>query len=671
MFAHLALSLAVLGGAFCILAAFTVHFSRSRSPAASAAFGVLAAFSLCSAGIQLLLLFHVPGLFSAMAGGVVLGACWILFRSRSAAGAAWRRFGVFMRRHPAASVFLGLVFALLGLQAFLLPPGNHDSMTYNLARVMLMLQDAALHFERYTTLRQVVFPYGFDLLHFPFLLYGSDFGLGLPSFLCFIGTFCATYALSKGRGEAVALLTAAFVASLPELVLQATSTKNDLACAFSAVAAILAARDFRKRKDIESACLYVLATAFGLVSKNYFALFAAPFSLLLLVDFLRRGGFRNVQTHFSRGAQVTAALALTLLCLWGEHLVSNTMKFGGPFGPEDYVTIFRNKDEERGASANALRYLVQASGAAALDKKKAVAFHDAVLGENRSAGALFDFGETVNDSFMPHEDLEWFGFVGAALILSALGCCLVGRNHVFQRMTALATAAYVAAVCIFIAWMPWNGRFFALAAAASGGCLAVLFSRFGPWPRRALWAFLAASVAFTVLYNKQKPILDPDFLELLGEVRISEHVLEPLADRDYYYDRWAGAQGFTARFAKRIPEGAKVLVWSGDGSWVFPFLFRGAGARFTMAGPTDNPKISGGKASAEARKDAPPEAGDRAFDFLLVLSPSHHQTQMRDFEKDWTVLESAPSALLLRPGPSERPRFDSDSPRGTAVDSAK
>lgn len=647
------LSLVCLAGILVVMTAFLVVFSRSRPLSSAVAFGILATFSLLSAGIQLLLFFHVPGGWPWIAGVVVLAAIRVLVANRRAVREAWGRVRNFWAQHPLGASFLGLVFVLLGLQAFLFPPGNHDTMTYHLTRVMLMLQEATLHFEWYSTLRQVLFPYGFDLLHLPFLWFGSDFGLGTPSFLCFAGVCCATYALCAGRGGAAALLTAAFVAAFPEFVLQATSTKNDIACAFAAVMAILAAKEFRERRNLESVCLYGLAMAFGLVSKNYFPLFAGPFTLLLAIDFLWHGRLGDFHARWTRTTLLATVLAGVLLLLWGDHLRSNTLRYGGPFGADTYVSQFRNKDGLRGAEANVLRYALQATGTSAVAKKTAVSLHNRILGNDKAAGALFAFGDTVNGSLMPHEDLEWFGLVGTLCAMVSLGICLFGRGLAFERLVALSLVLYVAALCSSIAWMPWNGRFFTLPMVACGTCLAVFVSRLGPFLRRALWGYLALSLVFTMLFNKQKPLLDPDFLEMLGTFKISGNALSPLVDREYYNDRWVGTPGFMKRYARRIPKGARVLVWAEDGSWVFPFLFRAPGAHFTVAGPNGNTELRVGETVGDTRTGTLPAAIHHAFDFLLVLSPAHHPVHMRDFEKYWTVVERAPWALLMRPNTTE------------------
>ena len=81
--------------------------------------------------------------------------------------------------------------------------------------------------EAWNSVREVTYPWTFDAVHYPFLKTG--WGFGIPSLLALLGLLVIISQLITPRfGQQAALWSILTLLSMPTLMLQATTTKNDL-----------------------------------------------------------------------------------------------------------------------------------------------------------------------------------------------------------------------------------------------------------------------------------------------------------------------------------------------------------------------------------------------------------------------------------------------------------
>ena len=127
-----------------------------------------------------------------------------------------------------------LIVSLLvywGVYALIAPVTNSDSQVYNLARLSIAERAGFWQTTAWNSIRQVIFPWAFDAIHYPFLKIG--WGSALPSFVCFFGLLIIIFELVVPKfGSKVGLWSILILLSMPTLMLQATTTKNDLVIAF-------------------------------------------------------------------------------------------------------------------------------------------------------------------------------------------------------------------------------------------------------------------------------------------------------------------------------------------------------------------------------------------------------------------------------------------------------
>ena len=155
------------------------------------------------------------------------------------------------------------LLAYWGIYALIAPVTNSDSQVYNLARLSVAERSGFWQATAWNSVRQVMFPWTFDAIHYPFLVIG--WGTALPSFVAFLGLLIVIFELVVPRlGSKVGLWSILILLAMPTLMLQATTTKNDLVIAFGVGCWLYSLDRFRQNQ------------------KNFF-LFAAALSLAFTI----------------------------------------------------------------------------------------------------------------------------------------------------------------------------------------------------------------------------------------------------------------------------------------------------------------------------------------------------------------------------------------------------
>jgi hypothetical protein len=392
----------------------------------------------------------------------------------------------FVKKEKLLVFILLPVLIYLALQAFLLPPGNLDSMVYNLARVLMFKQQGSLFLENYSYFGQPSFPVGVDLLSFLFLRFNSDFGLGIFSFISYLIIIVGTYStVSCFYNKKTAVTIAIIIASLTEIVLQATTTKNDIPAAAAAVVIFLAGYNFIISRRPVHLYIVIVGILWGLTIKVYFAGFALPFILFytaFLIYKRENFSFRGLLSHIAlskiklnyKYCIIPIGLILCIFFFYGHNL----KKYGNMFGAKAPVARNQNQDGVIGGVLNLGRYIIQAAEIPAKYGYKITEIHDGFLKEYKSKGMKNKkLKIDLSSKTYLSEDHSWYGPLAFFLIIPAIAfSVLVGKGYV--RVVSLTLAFFFLFISYKVAWMPWNSRYFSLFFAGSGICIAYVFNRF-------------------------------------------------------------------------------------------------------------------------------------------------------------------------------------------------
>ena len=199
---------------------------------------------------------------------------------------------------------------------------NHDSLTYHMPRVFFWFQNHSV--ARYPTPegRQLfASPFAeYFILHLKILVGGADRLSNIVQWLSYVFSILAvslvTLRLGAGRrGQQVAAVTAAVT---PMMLLQASTTQNDLTCALWSVASIywIVSYIYRKPEGRTETAWWVVALSVSLAlatqTKPPAYIVCAPFLVWLAVVAIRRDGLRSAVT----AAAAVLAIVLALNASW-------------------------------------------------------------------------------------------------------------------------------------------------------------------------------------------------------------------------------------------------------------------------------------------------------------------------------------------------------------------
>lgn len=403
------------------------------------------------------------------------------------------------RAHPGAVGMAGVAVAALAVQ-FLVglatAPSNWDSMSYHLARIAFWLQfDSALHWHN-GTISQLNHPPNAEMLQgWTMLLSGGDRLVASVQWLALVGLAATTLMGSRelGFGRAQAVFAAALFVVLPQPILQAVTTQNDLITAFFVVAAVLFG--LRGLRDRTLGDLVVFALALGVAAgAKGTALFALPWvGLVLVVTIWRtRPGFGLVL----RGAAITV---VALVALGSFNYVLNQHDSGNPFGG-----VRKETDRISPLGANTVRGAWSFVDTPGIDVEW---FNIAV-----ERPALRFFGDLATERFPGfradsgvNEDTSSYGALGMLALLLFAVVAVAPKTRWDRRVVALAALGYIATFLVINEQNPFVARLMMPGMAIGAPLLAYLHVR---GPLRGMAVALAVLGLVPALFvNELRPLV--------------------------------------------------------------------------------------------------------------------------------------------------------------------
>lgn len=235
---------------------------------------------------------------------------------------------------------MGYFFLFSVLISFFLamyaPTNQWDSMTYHVARVAFWIQHKSLaHFES-SSISPIIFPPNAEILFlWPMVFIKKDFMAGMVQYTSFLGSLWVLYSflsyikVSKRR----TLWTIFVFASLPEIILQSSSTQNDLVLGFFLFVAsylfIYGAREQEKVSLIMSA----LAIGIAMGVKTTFFMFVPSLAAayILIAIYTRKKQFYKLLLFYG-------LCSFLFFVLFGAYnYILNYIEFQNPFGMDSFI----------------------------------------------------------------------------------------------------------------------------------------------------------------------------------------------------------------------------------------------------------------------------------------------------------------------------------------------
>jgi 4-amino-4-deoxy-L-arabinose transferase-like glycosyltransferase len=389
-----------------------------------------------------------------------------------------------------AAVLAGTVTFFLALAV---PPNNYDGLTYHMARVGYYFQNHSLDSFPTANIRQTVFPANAEILIlWQVVLLHGDRTAALVQWLSWCGSMLGIYGLARllKFSPRNSLFAAIAFGSLPQIILQSTSTQNDLVSAFFLLCLFYFVGSVAGVKK-PVAALVMAGIAFGLAlgTKSTTILLLPGLALFLLASFLdeRTWSWRRI-------------IHLGVLCIAGFlafgalFYIQDLRHYGSPTGPAPLRDLVSLPDFQWNVAwSNLGRSVIQFLNPAGsippckvclrfanwvYPKIGETAFH--YLKINKSLPGSDYFASSWSYGLQVHEDVSAFGLLFGILGLPLIFISVVRRwrgSRTAQR-NALAVAAIASLflLAVVFRWQHWHMRLLVVMVASASPLLAGLYT---------------------------------------------------------------------------------------------------------------------------------------------------------------------------------------------------
>lgn len=591
-----------------------------------------AAIVLAAEILGLLGLISAAGFLAIHGLGAAAAVSGIRLRSRAAGEirVGLRTFTAVARQHLDIGILALAVGIAYGVNAWLVwrvPPNNWDSMMYHLSRVGHWLQQGAFYpLWNLDAVFQTAYPVNAELgLLWTVALWGTDRLAGGVQWIAALAAMVAIVGCARALGATrPAALSAALIwATLPQPLLQSSSTQNDLVVSAFFLTAIYGL--LLGSRSGERGILLLSAVALGLAlgTKTTAQMALPPFLLVAALLWWRAGRpWRDARFWVAASLIAWGVLGLRVL-------VGNWFYFGSPFGPR-WFFIDLSPQANLGLTAAEtlakLAYqLLDFSGVPSPIAQPALALKAAIgkmafaalgLDPNRHPGRGYFQPFDFLARNAAQESLSWLGPLGAvmALVVVIDTARSARRRDVDRLLLSIPTIGFVLVLAATLRWQPWHGRYFLLCATLCAPLLArYLEPTSCPRLLRSLLAAVAIMVmAWTVLLNESKPLTGPEALWTRDRIALQAM-------------QWPAVEPLLRIVEREVPRDARIGTVLNRGEWDYPLF----GTHFTRTVlPLVPPTVI-----------TPQWCAERPMDFLLVSSatPTRIAPTLLEQHRTWTV----------------------------------
>jgi 4-amino-4-deoxy-L-arabinose transferase-like glycosyltransferase len=356
-----------------------------------------------------------------------------------------------------------IIILTTGLIALVAPPNSFDSMNYHMSRIMHWIQDRNVAPFPTNITKQVNLTPGteYDILQFQ-LLSGGDGLANMIQWFSFIGSIIGISLIARelGADRPGQLFSAAFCATIPMAILQASNTENHLSTAFWLVCFVYFSLHAFHHSSPMDIIAIGLSLGLAILSKSTAYFFAAPFVILIILWVC----FSNERNRIGLWA-LTAVIVLAINS--GEYIRDYSL-YRTPLGPLVASQEYGYNNEiitPASITSNIIRNIALHVSTPS-DRinnylyKIVHKIHDAIgISENDPRTT---WSGSLHFSIPPIQFQE--GLVEnplqLLLIMGTFGYCVA-----FLKKTSRVALYYILAAtsgfllfCIFLKWQDWNRR---------------------------------------------------------------------------------------------------------------------------------------------------------------------------------------------------------------------
>ncbi len=421
---------------------------------------------------------------------------------------------------------VSLVFLFSAVLVWIVPPNNNDSLATHMSRIGYWLQRGAFFPWPSQRIWQITYPVNMQLQMFWTVLFlRTDRIVEIVQWLGALAALPAIYGLARllGASRPQAVFAALVWSTFPEIILESTTTQNDLVAGTLFVAMLHLLFYGRSRREYGLLILSGLALGLCLGTKQTLLFLMPGLALALGLVLIYRG--RGI----FRGLAVWLGSSLSAFLLLGMYMfVVNQVNFGTPMGPETAVDAQTGGQTSQSLVQNLVfntfRLSYQMIDPTGLpDPLCGYSFKLKGLVVGKLTQALHFPVEAdiavaqghhfiLRERYLLQEDAAWYGPLFSFLVLPTLFYQFIQG---IRKKDPLRTGIFLLALTFLLidatfrpGWDHFQGRYFIPVVMTSTPLLAFMV-RPGRWPAVSRWGITILALviaANTFLLGSGKPV---------------------------------------------------------------------------------------------------------------------------------------------------------------------
>jgi 4-amino-4-deoxy-L-arabinose transferase-like glycosyltransferase len=418
---------------------------------------------------------------------------------------------------------VGLAYAVNAFLVVYVPPNTYDALTTHLTRVRFWMQNGSFLPWKANYLPQVIYPLNAQVQYlWLILLGGSDRLVGGVQYLAWLASLIAITGIARilGSSRRQALFAALIWSTFPQILMQSTSTQNDLTAAAYFTSGLFFFFIGLRSNDMKSLVFSAVGIALALGTKQTIV-FLLPGLAAAIVIFLAMQKPAAGRRIFLWASTLAAGFLLVGSYMYFQNFSIYRDFFGPPNTTSGMFAQSQKLGGLKGVLLNSTRFSYQAADPSGLpgelpgyiQKFKSKVSEYAGLKEALES----EIGTTrvFESRSLPalHEDSTWFGLVGFLLLIPFI---FIETWHGIRRRDpyrlAIASMAISFCVCLVLfrpGWDPYQGRYFTVPVTITAACMAFFYRE---TRGRKFWLWVVGVVSLIIMTtslmgNQSKPLI--------------------------------------------------------------------------------------------------------------------------------------------------------------------
>lgn len=223
--------------------------------------------------------------------------------------------------------FISTSLITLFIQGIVYPPNNWDSLTYHLTRIMHWVSNESVdHFPSHVLRNLYQPPFSEYFVLNINLIMGNDYLSNSIELLFLVFCLiCINLILKKFKISLTNRLIIIFLTiTIPSVLLQASTTKNDIICAFFILSTIFFSINVIENLKIDNFVFLGLSIGLGMLTKGTFYLFCSPILALLLIILLQKTiKEKSIDVLYKGALTVILVLSLNICHFYRNFQINN------------------------------------------------------------------------------------------------------------------------------------------------------------------------------------------------------------------------------------------------------------------------------------------------------------------------------------------------------------